>query len=40
MARAAGTNELSEAPGDDTRRHVMSEYIDQLALPHAWTSSQ
>lgn len=40
MARAAGTNELSEAPDDDTRRHVMSEYIDQLALPHASTSSQ
>jgi aminoglycoside phosphotransferase (APT) family kinase protein len=34
MARAAGTNELSEAPDDDTRRHVMSEYIDQLALLH------
>ena len=34
MARAAGTNELSDAPDDDTRKHVMAEYIEQLALLH------
>jgi len=34
MARAAGTNELSKAPDDETRTRVMFEYIEQLALLH------
>jgi aminoglycoside phosphotransferase (APT) family kinase protein len=34
MERVAGTNELSQAPDDDTRKAVMTEYIEQLAHLH------
>jgi aminoglycoside phosphotransferase (APT) family kinase protein len=34
MERVAGTNELSQAPDDDSRKKVMTEYIEQLALLH------
>jgi aminoglycoside phosphotransferase (APT) family kinase protein len=35
MSKAAGTNELREAPDDDTRLSVMLQYIEQLAHLHS-----
>jgi aminoglycoside phosphotransferase (APT) family kinase protein len=34
MERVDGTNELKDAPDDETRRQVMAEYIEQLASLH------
>lgn len=34
MEQVAGTNELSDAPDDNTRKRVMAEYIEQLAKLH------
>lgn len=34
MEKVAGTNELSDAPDDSTRKRVMAEYIEQLAKLH------
>jgi aminoglycoside phosphotransferase (APT) family kinase protein len=34
MEKVAGTNELSDAPDDNTRKRVMAEYIEQLAKLH------
>ncbi len=35
MERLAGTNTLSDAPDDDTRRQIMFEYYDELATLHS-----
>lgn len=35
MERLEGTNELSDAPDEETRKRVMSEYIEQLGLLHS-----
>ena len=35
MEYVEGTNELAQAPDDDTRRRVMNEYIEQLAFLHS-----
>ncbi|BBZ38839.1 phosphotransferase family protein [Mycobacterium conspicuum] len=34
MERVEGTNELKDAPDDETRERVMTEYIEQLAALH------
>ena len=34
MERMTGSNDLSTAPDDDTRRQIMAEYIEQLAKLH------